>query len=440
VTLTIAPNSTHRLADVVSATFGATGSGAIMWRVVSGDVDALMVSANTYNRLDEVKIYGQQVPGVRWSTAATAGTPVVVPALAGGFRTNLGFAVDADCSQVVVRGYDRTGSLQVERTIAVEPLSWTQLNRVFRSEFPNLIANPDAVTTADSLHRFEVLGLDGRFVAYTSIIDNLTNDGAYMVGRWAGDAVGRLWLPGVAFLRGANASQWRSDVMLVNLSGAADTVSCRFLPSDTDNSGALDTRTVALTDGEAAFEGNVMRALFGAYPPAVGTLALDGAQGVFWMRTYTEEVADLELWTYGQAIPALSGDDMIPVGGEGRVFGFTSDDRTRSNLILQNTLADETGALLPATVRVDVLDRQGLAVHQQSYDLRSGEYLQHNRFLTEYGLGRMTDAALRIAIIDAPPAASAGGVAAMVSEVNGATLAGTNDGRLLTAMVVPPAP
>ena len=433
------PGFTQRLADVVSETFAATGSGAIVWRVTSGDADALLVSANTFNRLDEAKIYGQQVPGVRWSSAAVAGTPVVVPAFAGGFRTDLGFAVDADCTQVVVRGYDRSGALRVERAISVEPLSWTQLNSVFRREFPALIEDPDAVTTADSLYRFDVVGVDGRIVAYTSIIDNATNDGAYMLGRWAGDADGRVWLPGAAFLRGANDSRWRSDVVVMNLSSAPDTASLTYLPSASDNGGALDTRTVALTDGAAVFEGNVLRELFGVFPPAVGTLGLDGAQGVAWMRTYTEETADLELLTYGQAIPALSAADMVPFGGEGRVFGFTSDDRTRSNLILQNTLADDAGGLLAVTVRIDVIDRRGLVVHQQTYTLRAGEYLQHNGFLTEYGVGWMTDAALRVVITDAAPGAAAGGVAAMVSEVNGAALPGTNDGRLLSAAVLPAA-
>ncbi len=437
VDVTVDANATDTLADVVSGTFGATGSGAVLWRVTSGDPHALLVSANTYNRLDEVGIYGQQVPGVRWSTAAPAGTPVVVPAVAGAFRTNLGFAVDGDCTEVVVRGFDRSGALQAERTIAVDPLSWTQLNRVFRREFPGLVANPDAVATADSLHRFEVVGVDGRVVAYTSVIDNATNDGAYMLGRWTGDTDGRLWLPGAAFLRGANSSQWRSDVMVMNLSGAADTATLAYLPSAADNGGALATRTVPLTDGQAVFEGNVLRELFGMFPPAVGTLALDAARSVAWMRTYTEEVADLELWTYGQAIPALAAAEMIAPGGEGRVFGFSSDDRTRSNLILQNTLADGSGALLPATVHVEVIDRRGLAVHQHSYDLRSGEYLQHNGFLSDYGLGWMTGAALRFVITDAPPEATAGGVAAMVSEVNGAALSGTNDGRLLTATPLP---
>jgi bacillopeptidase F len=441
-TVSVDPGFTEDLADVVSQTFGTTGSGAVLWRVTSGDPDALLVSANTFNRLDDVGVYGQQVPGVRWRDAAPAGTPVMVPALAGAFRTNLGFAVDADCTEVVVRAYDRSGVLQVERTYPVEPLSWTQLNRVFRREFPGLIANPDAVATDDSLHRFEVVGVDGRVVGYTSVIDNLTNDGAYLVGRWAGDAVGRQWLPGVAFLRGANSSQWRSDVVVMNLSDAPDTATFTYLPSAADNSGVLVTRSVALTDGEAAFEGNVLRELFGMFPPAVGTLALDAAQSVAWMRTYTEEVVDLDLRTFGQAIPALSDRDTVTAGGEGRVFGFTSDDRTRSNMILQNTFADANGTLLPATVDVEVLDRRGLAVHRQSYTLQAGEYLQHNGFLSDYGVGWITGAALRLIVTDAPSEAVGGGVAVMVSEVNGASLPGTNDGRLLTGTVfqAPPPP
>ncbi len=181
------PTETLTLEDVVATVFGVQGSGAISWRVVEGDPDGLLVNANTYNRVDAVRRYGQQMPGVRWNDAAPAGSRVLVPALAGRYRTNLGFATDGDCSVVVVRGYDRSSSARrAARPSAVQPWSWTQLNSLFRSVFPNLIPDPDTVPEADSLHRFEVIGVDGRVVAYTSIIDNATSDGSYMVGQVAG--------------------------------------------------------------------------------------------------------------------------------------------------------------------------------------------------------------------------------------------------------------
>jgi hypothetical protein len=136
------PDQTLALEDVVASVFGVSGSGAIFWRVVGADPDFLLVSANTYNRVDAVQRYGQQIPGVRWSDAGHAATHVLVPALAGRYRTNLGFATGADCTIVAVTGFDRSGALVAQRTLAVQPWSWVQLNSLFEHVFPDLLPNP----------------------------------------------------------------------------------------------------------------------------------------------------------------------------------------------------------------------------------------------------------------------------------------------------------
>ena len=139
VALSVTPDETLALADVVNTLFGATGSGAIQWRVVSGDAAGLLVSANTYNRVDTIRKYGQQIPGVRWSETAPAGTSVWVPALASRYRTNLGFATDETCSRVTIRGYDQTGLQVAQRVLNVLPLTWVQLNGIFRNVFPQSV-------------------------------------------------------------------------------------------------------------------------------------------------------------------------------------------------------------------------------------------------------------------------------------------------------------
>ena len=119
-----------------------------------------------------------------------------------------------------------------------------------------------------------------------------------------------------------------------------------------------------------------------------------------------------------------------------RISSFSSNDRSRSNLILQNTLNDGAGVLIPAAVRVDVIDSLGTVVHQQSYQLRPGEYLQDNGFIDGYGLGMIDAGTLSVGLTGVVPEGATGGVAAMVSEVNGAALPGTNDGRLIPAAVL----
>ncbi len=436
VTLTLGADRTELLEDAVSTVFGSSGSGAILWRVLTGDESRLLVSANTFNRVDDVKRYGQYVPGIRWDLVSPAGTSFFVPALAGFYRTNLGFSTDRDCNAVTIRAIDRSGVVSEERTIGVEPYSWQQLNQLFRREFPGLVADPDMATVADSLHRFEVVGVDGKIVAYSVVIGNITNDGSYMLGQSPGSKGERTWLPGSAVTGGVNDSQWKSDVMVFNTAGVSDSVTFTFFPSNADNSGDMDNMSLGLGSGEGLFQGNILSDLFALPSPAAGSLDVTASESLLWMRTYSEEPGEEGLLTYGLAIPPFGEQDMIVAGSEGRISGFTSNDSSRSNLILQNTLVDGAGVPMPVAVRVDVLDRQGVVVHQQSYDLRPGEYLQDNGFIDGYGLGWIVSGTLRLVVTGEPPEGATGGVAAMVSEINGAELPGTNDGRLIPAAVL----
>ena len=434
----VSPDETVVLEDVVATVFGVQGSGAIFWRVAEGDPHGLLVNANTFNRVDAVKRYGQQESGVDWDSTAPAGSRVLVPALAGRYRTNLGVATDGDCSVVVVRGYDRMSRLAAQRTFSVQPWSWIQLNSLFRRVFPNLIDDPNTVPEAESIHRFEVTGIDGRVVTYTSIIDNATSDGSYMVGQVPGVADAQ-WLPGAAVILGANGSDWRSDIMAISTAGDPGSADVAFFPVDQDNGGIPDQRTVPLDVGESVFVGNILGELFGYSPPAVGSLAVSftEAQPMLWMRTYTEEnVAGVGTVTYGQAILPQIATATVGPGADGRVAGFANDSTTRANLILQNTRADAGGTRLSSNVRVELLAADGAVLHQQTYALLPGEYRQHNRFVDDFGVGPVQSASLRVTVLDQPGTGEIGGIDAMVSEVNGNSVAGTNDSRLIRAEVV----
>ena len=438
--VTLDPWRTSVLEDVVDSVFGATGSGAVHWHVVDGDPAAVLVSANTFNRVDGVRRFGQQVPGVRWTQTVPAGAPQLVPALAGRSRTNLGLATDHRCSQVQLRVRDRAGILRHESTVPVEPLSWIQFDDVFRGVFAGLLPDPPATPVAESLHTIEVTGLDGSVLAYASIIDNASNDGSFMLGQRPDVVTADLWLPTVAQTTGLNGSRWRSDLILAAWQSPA-TVAIEFYPAGADNSGDVVRRELTLPVGESVVLEDVLGTTFAIPTPAVGSLRLapaDGDNVLAWMRTFTLETAqDLGTVTYGQPVAPFAGIPAVSDGGEGVVHGFSHVDRTRSNLVLQNTRADTAGALLPATVLAELLDRTGTPRASRVVALGPGEYLQENAFVEAWGLEGLEGGALRLSLqADGLPAAG-GGVVAAVSEVNGNRLPGTNDGRLLPAEPVP---
>ena len=151
------------------------------------------------------------------------------------------------------------------------------------------------------------------------------------------------------------------------------------------------------------------------------------------MRTYTvEPVAGGETQTYGQAIGPRREESMITAATEGRVCGFSHDQNTRSNLILQNTRS-AGGEYLASNVRIRLLGPTGQLLHQQDYALEPGDYRQHNRFVDDYGISQLEAGTAVVTILDQTIPGETGGVDAMVSEVNGNTSAGTNDGRLIRA-------
>ena len=425
---------------MVNTLFGVTGSGAIQWSVVTGDPTGLLVSANTYNRVDATRKYGQQIPGIRWSDASTTGTSVWTPALAGRYRTNLGFATDETCTRVTIRGYDSSGLQVAHRFLNVQPLTWVQLNGIFRNVFSDLLPDPGNVALKDSVHRFEVIGENGRVVAYTSIIDNQTSDGSYMLGQEPADGLQFSWLPGAAKISGANDSLWRSDVILMHVGGVADSTNFGFFGPGANPSGSIDTRSVALGAEESTVEEDTLGSLFDYQPPAVGSLMTISpleSGGLAWMRTYTvEPVAGGDTQTYGQAIGPRYEEAMITAATEGRICGFSHDQNTRSNLILQNTRS-AGGEYLASNVRIRLLGPTGQLLYQQDYALEPGDYRQHNRFVDDYGISQLEAGTAVVTILDQTIPGETGGVDAMVSEVNGDTSAGTNDGRLIRAEVLP---
>jgi hypothetical protein len=84
---------------------------------------------------------------------------------------------------------------------------------------------------------------------------------------------------------------------------------------------------------------------------------------------------------------------------------------------------------------VELLAADGTVLHEQSYLLLPGEYRQVNRFVDSFGGGPVRGASLRVTVLDQPDPGVTGGVDAMVSEVNGNAVDGTNDGRLLRAEI-----
>jgi hypothetical protein len=76
----------------------------------------------------------------------------------------------------------------------------------------------------------------------------------------------------------------------------------------------------------------------------------------------------------------------------------------------------------------------------RSYVLRPGQFLQHGRFLADFGVARLEGGTLRVRLAYSAELGVNGGVVTLVTEVDGNTVAGSNDSYVVPATLVVRAP
>ncbi|MGE5234762.1 MAG: DUF5719 family protein [Acidobacteriota bacterium] len=172
----LAPGELKSFGDVVGTLFGVEGSGAL---VVTPSGGSVLVGSRTYN-LTARGTFGQFVPAVAVSRAAVSGDEIHLAALAGsqdrsrGFRTNLGLLnlSALPVTFVITLSKAPQGVVgQLEPTLA--PHEWRQLDDVFAR-----VSSPPAAGFA----RVGVTTPGARFLAYASVVDNVTGDPALVPG------------------------------------------------------------------------------------------------------------------------------------------------------------------------------------------------------------------------------------------------------------------
>lgn len=426
-TVTLVAGQTLVVTDVVATLFGATGSGALLWTVRSGDPGRVLVSGVTYSLAGAARRFGQDLPGIRWDELAGEGTPLTAPAFSGPSRTNLGVFAGPTCTGALVRVLDAAGSLVIERSLAVQPLSWLLLD--------NLLGGLPA---AGGAYRVEVTGVGGSLLALSSVVDNVSNDPATFLAVASGAS--DLWLPGAAHTSGHNGSEWRSDLILANRDPGQIAARLAFYARGAVT--AAPPRGIDVSAGAGATQtfADVTLGLLSRQPPALGCLRLRAAAPgapFAWLRTSTSEGAGASRATYGQAIPALTEWDAVVPAFEGRLAGWSHNRAHRANLILQNTHSTAEGMLLASEPRIEVLDAAGSRLAAATVALGPGEYLQLNSFTGLLGGGDVTGGTVRITVPDNLDSAERGGVLALLMEVDGNLDPGSNDSRVVKAQLIP---
>lgn len=172
---TLAPGVSAGYPDLVDGVFGHAGAAAL--RLGLPDGAGLLATSRTYNQTPG-GTYGQDVPVVRDEDAIGAGQVGVLQQLeqSAGFRTNLGLVnMGAGPIVVTVELFDAAavvlGSFDVELR-AFEP---RQVDRVFTRVTRSAVE--------DGVIRVFTTTAGGRFVAFASVVDNVSGDPVLTIAR-----------------------------------------------------------------------------------------------------------------------------------------------------------------------------------------------------------------------------------------------------------------
>lgn len=161
--------------DILFEAFGFEGAAALRITPLTGP---LVVHSRTYNQL-AVGTYGQFVPGLSSSQAVVGGTEGRLvglfhdPSLVRGMRTNLGL-VNASLApiNVEITFWNPLGTPLGVRAVELKTLEYKQFNKVFEMVTSGRVDGGFLVVRSTTT--------GGRFFAFASVVDNVTNDPIYV--------------------------------------------------------------------------------------------------------------------------------------------------------------------------------------------------------------------------------------------------------------------
>lgn len=332
--LVLEPGAFRNLADVMGL-FGVTGSGPV--RVFASE--PVSVTSRTYN-LGADGTFGQFLGSEGATRGLSMGETAVLAQLREDpvFRSNIGLANGwRRPARVAIDLHDGDGSLVATVNRNIPPQTTIQLGRPFDS-----IGGRTDVSSGYAVIRV----LAGQQIfAYASVIDNTTNDPTTIPVNH-GTGAKRSWVAAAAHADGAHASQWRTDLTLLNRSGDAATTELRF------RGAGNSTMTVVLSDGEQWLIEDVVAELGES---GSGSLEIVSDRPiVVGSRTYNVGVAG----TFGQYLDGRPSDALAGVGDTTWLPQLRQNADFRSNIGLCNTAAT------PATVRVRFFDGEGVRLAQ----------------------------------------------------------------------------
>ncbi len=331
--------------------------------------NALIATSRTYTEIaPEATCFaggtlGQFLDSSDNVTVLDAGQSAWIPQLSqnDAYRTNIALTNTGPAqAAATVRLYDASGTEVGAYDVELDPGQWEQKNRVY--EFFTSSAVPAGYAKVEVTQGTGIIG-------YGSVVDNTTNDPTTMPMIVTTAAAVGTWIPVAVHASGANRSQWRTDLGLLNPNSADVTVEV----------------VLHASDGNRTMQVNVVAGGQTILQDVVGLLPYDGAASlqvtadagiVVTSRTYTEIAGDAQCLaggTLGQFLDSSANGTTLAGGQSARIPQLVQTTRYRTNIALTNT------GNAQAAATVHLYDASGTEVGAYDVELDPGQWEQKNR-------------------------------------------------------------
>jgi PKD repeat protein len=324
-THTLANGATFEWADVLVSLFGFADSANTKGTVKITSDREIVAMARTYNQAAS-GTFGQYYPALTAAQGITSSQPAVLPLLKKNtaFRANVGFQnLGPDSCSGEVKLFNAAGAqVGSTRTLTASGDKYIQEDDVF--------TKAGAGTQDVAYARVQPTTAGCKAWFFGSVVDAVTNDPTTIPQQLS--QAGPFWIPSIAHAPGAGTSKWRSNIAVVNRSGATANLTLVFVPYA---AGSTVTRNHSLANNATVEWADVLVSLFGFADSAntKGTVKITSDRSIYAMaRTYNQATSG----TFGQYYPALVAADARTNGQTAVLPLLKKSADFRSNTGFQN--------------------------------------------------------------------------------------------------------
>ena len=346
------------LADLLAENFGPDAKAG---GVLIGSSDSLMLSSRTYNDV-ESGTFGQYVP-VEHESAAVAGTdPATLIQLTRNddFRTNIGVTnLGWEQLDIVIDIFTASGSYIGSRGSSIDPYSFYQIADIIRKVGADDVDDAFAVVRARDV--------DAAYFTYASIIDNRTGDPIYASPTKSSTTP--IYIPAAAHLRGANRTNWRTDLEIFNSGITQAWYQLDLLERGKNNTNPRSA-IFLLDAGKSIRYEDVLDTVFSYSGAAALRITPIAGEIAATSRTFNL----LDTGTTGQFAPSIPGTEAIESGESARLIQLFQSSRSGSGY--RTNIGFTSLSSRPSTVDVELYEAGGEFLGRATVDLGPFEYTQ----------------------------------------------------------------